>query len=72
MSAVEQEQASIPAAGRAPPPRPRYLRRILLTMFAQYVLVALIVGLSLAGILRTFVTPQITAKFQAIAAALKN
>jgi hypothetical protein len=70
MSAVDEQQAPPPAAGRTPP-RPRYLRRILLTMFAQYALVALIVGLSVAG-LRTFVTPQITAKFQAIAAALKN
>ena len=73
MSALEQEQVSIPAA--APPrqqPRPRYLRKILLTIFAQYALVSLMVGLSLAGILRTFVTPQIVAKFQAIAAALKN
>jgi hypothetical protein len=71
MSAIEQEQAPIPAAVRKPP-RPRYLRRILLTMFAQYALVALMVGLSVAGVLRTFVTPQITAKFQAIAAALKQ
>jgi hypothetical protein len=71
MNALEEQQAPIPAAGRAPP-RPRYLRRILLTISAQYALVALIVGLSVAGVLRTFVTPQITAKFQAIAAALKN
>ena len=71
MSAVEEQQAPTPAAGRSPP-RPRYLRRILLTISAQYALVALIVGLSVAGVLRTFVTPQITAKFQAIAAALKN
>ena len=71
MSAVEEQQAPPPAAGRAPR-RPRYLRRILLTISAQYALVALIAGLSVAGVLRTFVTPQITAKFQAIAAALKN
>jgi hypothetical protein len=71
MSAVDEQQAPPPAASRTPP-RPRYLRRILLTISAQYALVALIVGLSVAGVLRTFVTPQITAKFQAIAAALKN
>ena len=71
MSAVEEQQAPPPAAGRKPL-RPRYLRQILLTISAQYALVALIVGLSVAGVLRTFVTPQITAKFQAIAAALKN
>ena len=71
MSAVEEQQAPTPAAGR-PLPRPRYLRRILLTMFAQYALVSLMVGLSLAGILRTFVTPQIVAKFEALATALKR
>jgi hypothetical protein len=71
MSAVEEQQAPTPAAGRSPP-RPRYLRRILLTISAQYALVALMVGLSVAGVLRAFVTPQIVAKFQAIAAALKN
>jgi hypothetical protein len=71
MSAVEEEQVSIPAAGRAQP-RPRYLRRILLTIAAQYAIVSLMVGLSTAAVLRTFVTPQIVAKFQAIAAALKQ
>jgi hypothetical protein len=71
MSAVDEQQAPAPAAGRKPP-RPRYLRRILLTISAQYALVALIAGLSVAAVLRSFVTPQISAKFQAIAAALKN
>jgi len=71
MSAVEEQQAPIPAAGRSPP-RPRYLRRILLTIAAQYAIVSLLVGLSVAAVLRTFVTPQIVAKFQAIAAALKQ
>jgi hypothetical protein len=71
MSAVEEQQAPPPATGRTPP-RPRYLRRILLTISAQYALVALMVGLSVAGVLRTFVTPQIVAKFEALAAALKN
>ena len=41
-------------------------------MFAQYALVALMVGLSVAGVLRTFVTPQIVAKFEALATALKR
>ena len=71
MSAVEEQQAPTPAAARKPP-RPRYLRRILLTISAQYALVAPMVGLSVAGVLRTFVTPQITAEFRAIAAALKH
>ena len=71
MSAVEEDQAPILTAER-PQPRPRYLRRILLTMFAQYALVSLLAGLSVAYVLRTFVTPQIVAKFQAIAVALKQ
>jgi hypothetical protein len=73
MSAVEQEQALIPAVARPrQQPRPRYLRRILLTLFAQYALVSLMTGLSVAAVLYSYVTPQIVAKFQAIAAALKN
>ena len=39
---------------------------------AQYTLVALAVGLTVAGILRYLVTPQIVAKFEAIEAALKR
>jgi hypothetical protein len=71
MSAVEQEQAPIPAAGRSPP-RPRYLRRILLAIAAQYAVVSILVGLSVAFVLRNFVTPQIVAKFEALADALKR
>jgi hypothetical protein len=39
---------------------------------AQYTIVAVVVGLSIAGILRYVVTPQIVAKFEAIEAALKR
>jgi hypothetical protein len=39
MSAVDEQQAPIPAPGRSPP-RPRYLRRILLAISAQYEIVA--------------------------------
>ena len=39
---------------------------------AQYTIVSMIVGLSVAGILRYVVTPQIVAKFEAIEAALKR
>ncbi len=45
---------------------------ILLAMFAQYTIVSLLVGLSVAGTLRYFVTPQIVAKFEALNAALKR
>jgi len=39
---------------------------------AQYTIVTLIVGLSVAGILRYVVTPQLVAKFEVIEAALKR
>jgi hypothetical protein len=71
MSAVEGEQAPVRAAG-PPPRRPRYLRMILLAMFAQYTIVSIVVGLSVAATLRYFVTPQIVAKFEALAEALKH
>ena len=60
MSALEQ------------PPRLRYLRMFLLAVFAQYTIIAVVVGLSVTATLRTFVTPQIVAKFEALAAALKR
>jgi len=44
----------------------------LLALTAQYTIVAMIVGLSVAGILRYVVTPQIVAKFEAIDAAMKR
>jgi hypothetical protein len=71
MSAVEEQDAPTLTA-RPPPARPRYLRMILLAMFAQYTIVSLVVGLSVAGTLRYFVTPQIVAKFDALNAALKR
>jgi hypothetical protein len=72
MSAVEDEGAAILAVASAPKVRRRRLRSILLALTAQYTIVAIIVGLSLAGILRYVVTPQIVAKFEAIDAALKR
>jgi hypothetical protein len=71
MSAVEEDQTLVLTA---PPQRqrPRYLRMILLAMFAQYTIVSLVVGLSVAATLRYFVTPQIVAKFEALAVALKH
>jgi predicted secreted protein len=71
MNAGEDQHAPILTAARAPA-RPRYLRMILLAMFAQYTIVSLVVGLSVAGTLRYFVTPQIVAKFEALNAALKH
>lgn len=72
MSAVEDEGAAILAVASAPKVRRRRLRSILLALMAQYTIVTMIVGLSVAGILRYVVTPQIVAKFEAIDAALKR
>jgi len=72
MSAVENEGAAILAVASAPKVRRRRLRSILLALMAQYTIVAMVVGLSIAGILRYVVTPQIVAQFEAIEAALKR
>ena len=72
MSAVEDEGAAILAVASAPKVRRRRLRSILLALIAQYTIVAMVVGLSIAGILRYVVTPQIVAKFEAIEAAVKR
>lgn len=72
MSTVEGEDAGILTVASAPKIRRRRLRSILLALMAQYTIVTMIVGLSVAGILRYVVTPQIVAKFEAIEAALKR
>ena len=72
MSAVEGEGDAILAVASAPKLRPRRLRSILLALMAQYTIVSMIVGLSVAGILRYVVTPQIVARFEAIEAAFKR
>jgi hypothetical protein len=72
MSAVEDEGAAILTVASAPKVRRRRLRSILLVLMAQYTIVTMIVGLSVAGILRYVVTSQIVAKFEAIEAALKR
>ena len=71
MRTVEGEDALLLAAKR-PKVRRRRLRSIVLTLTTQYTIVAVVVGLSLAGILRYAVTPQIIARFEAIEAALKR
>jgi len=72
MSTAEGEDATILAVASAPKVRRRRLRSILLALMAQYTIVTMIVGLSVAGILRYVVTPQIVAKFEAIETALKR
>ena len=73
MSTVEGEGAAILAVASAPKTRRRRLRAAFMAVLtAQYTLVALAVGLTVAGILRYVVTPQIVARFEAIEAAFKR
>ena len=72
MRTAEGEDALLPAAAKPPKVRRRRLRSIVLALTTQYTIVAVVVGLSLAGILRYAVTPQIIARFEAIEAALKR
>jgi hypothetical protein len=68
MSAVESEYAALSVA-RPQKERQRPLRRILLALATQYVIIATIVGLSVAATLHYLVTPQVVAQFEAIEAA---
>jgi pyrroline-5-carboxylate reductase len=70
MSTVEDEDA--PVLARAPKIRRRLLRAILQAVFtAQYTIVAIAACVTVAGTLHYLVTPQIVARFESIAAALK-
>ena len=71
MSTVEDEDALL-AAVKPPKVRRRVLRAILLALMTQYVIIATVVGLSVAATLHYLVTPQIVAKFEAIEAAFKR
>lgn len=71
MSTVEDEDALL-AAVKPPKVRRRPLRAILLALMTQYVIIATVVGLSVAATLHYLVTPQIVAKFEAIEAAFKR
>lgn len=73
MSTTDGEEAHLLANTRPPKVRRRRLLGILLaTVTTQYVIVAIVVSLTVAGILRYQVTPQIVATFEAIEAALKR
>jgi hypothetical protein len=71
MSSVE-EDALIRTAASVPKTRPRRFRAISAVLTSQYLIVAAVVSLAVAGILRYVVTPQIVEKFEMIAAALKR
>lgn len=73
MSSIEGEDGLIAVATRAPKVRRRRLRAVLFAaLTAQYTIVAAIVSVSVAVTLHYMVTPQIVARFEAIAAALKR
>ena len=72
MSTTEGEDALLLAGAQPPKVRRRRLRAILLALMTQYTIIAAVVGLSVAGILRYLVTPQIVATFEAIEAALNR
>jgi hypothetical protein len=72
MSTVENDDALIRVAAKMPKSRRRPFRAIVTVLTAQYTIVAIVVSLSVAGTLRYLVTPQIVAKFEMIAAALKR
>ena len=72
MSTAEGEDAAILAVARPPKVRRRRLRAILLAMMTQYVIIATIVGLSVAATLHYLVTPHVVAQFEAIEAAFKR
>ena len=72
MSALEAEEAPL-LAGQRPRSRWRRLLMVVLAVLAaQYTVTSLIVGVSVAATLRYVVTPQIVAKFEALAVALKR
>jgi len=67
------EELTVQAPRRPPRASWRRVGVIVLTIFVtQYTVTTLLVGLSVAGTLHYFVTPQIVAKFEAIATALKR
>lgn len=73
MSAVDDEDVLLLSSAKPQKVRPCSLRAIFLTIFAaQYTIIAICVSLSVAGVLHYQVTPQIVAKFESIAAALKR
>jgi hypothetical protein len=73
MSVADGEDAIILAIASAPKPKRRRLRAAFVAVLtAQYTLVVIAVGLTVAGVLRYGVTPQIVVKFEAIEAALKR
>jgi hypothetical protein len=70
MSTVEDEDALL--AGARPPKTRRRLRAILLALLTQYLIIATLVGLTVAVTLHYLVTPKIVATFETLEAAFKR
>lgn len=71
MSTVEGEDA-LPATAGPPRIRRRRLRAILLALLTQYLMIATMIGLTVAATLHYWVTPQLVATFETLEAALKR
>ena len=69
MSTIEDDNALLAAAK---PKARRGVRAILLALLAQYVIVAGLVGATVAATLHYLVTPQIVATFETLEAAFKR
>lgn len=69
MSTVEEDAL---LTGAKPPKARRRLRSILLALLTQYLMVATLVGLTVAVTLHYWVTPQIVATFETLEAAFKR
>jgi hypothetical protein len=73
MSIADDQDSVVATVATGPKPRRRRLLAMILAIAtAQYTIVTILVGASVAGALRYLVTPQIIAQFDAIAAALKH
>jgi hypothetical protein len=72
MSPVESEDALLRTATRRAMRPHRLGAMFLAVVTAQYTIIAICVGLSVAGTLHYRVTPQIVTRFEAILAALKR
>jgi hypothetical protein len=71
MSRAESEDTFL-AATAPRKARRQLLRRILLALVTQYVVIATLVGVSVAATLHYVVTPKVVAQFEAIEAAFKR
>ncbi|HMM93002.1 hypothetical protein [Bradyrhizobium sp.] len=71
MSTLEDDDALL-ASARPPRGRRRPLRAILLTLLTQYMIIAAIVGVTVATTLHYLVTPKIVATFETLEDAFRR